>query len=228
MGNLQATGIASRRPGPVGNDAGHGLQERVAPAEGGDVEPQSLLTGLRYMIEEWTLEEDLREEGVFIFTGGMRLLETMPSDVRLEIFKNLEAADLCRLGCTSKSVESWLRTQPAMWAQCLIPCQSASSSTTAITYWMQYPRTSDSAWLDSITFVYGHLLPLTKQGAYCFSLNRLGSLGIAAAPYAEAIAAYADVPKYGTQVGACADGPASVRLHVAAYCRQQASSSLYS
>ena len=203
MGNSQATGTASRRrPRPTaGIGAGRGLQELLASAGGNDVGEQNVLTGLSVALHDWAarrsgegglMEQDRPAAGcVFNFTDGMHHLDTMLPEIRLAIFKHLEAADLCRLGCTSKSVESWLRTQPAVWAQCLIPCQSASTSTTA--NWPLY----------LITLLRGHSLPRTKQEAYWFSLNRLGSLGIAAAPYAEAIAEYADVTKYGTQVSAC-------------------------
>ena len=190
MANSQATGTtASRRPGGPGNDAGgRSFQELVASAKAGDVEAQSLLA-MRYMVGEGPLEEDLREGGMFNFTDGMRHLDTMPPDVRLAIFKHLDAADLCRLGCTSWSVESWLRIQPAIWAHCLATCESASH---------------DSPVPNRLR---GHPLPRNEQEAYCFSLSRLESMSVAAAPYAEVIAAYADALKYGEKVGACA-GPA--------------------
>ena len=155
------------------------------------------------MVGEGVLEEDLREGGMFNFTDGMRHLDTMPHDVRLAIFKHLEAADLCRLGCTSWSVESWLRIQPAVWAQCLnTTCESASHDSPV-------PNRLRS----------GHSLPWAKQEAYFFSLNRLELMGVAAAPYAEVIAAYVDAPKYGGQVGAhhgtgCRDGRMDLSVHL--------------
>ena len=183
---------ASRRLGPADGDAArNSFPEPLASAEGSGAEAQSSLLGVRCAVggdegAEQQHQDDLEliraASGVFdIFTGGMRHLDAMPSEMRLAIFKHLEPADLCRLGCTSRSVESWLRIQSATWAQCLVTTSSDSAS----------PSGSPNR-------LRGHL-----QEAYCFPLNRLGSLGLAAAPYAEAIAAYADVPKYGKEVCAC-------------------------
>ena len=184
MSHNAATGTASRRLGP-GDDAGRGLPERVDSAEGGVVEEQNVLTGMGYTAigddEGRGLEQDLGAGDTFDkFSGGMLHLDTMPCEIRLAIFKHLEAADLCRLGCTSKSVESWLRIQTATWVQCLSTSDSAFYS----------PSSSQN------------MLHIRHPQAFWFPLNRLGSLGMAVAPYAQVIAAYADVPKYGEKVGA--------------------------
>ena len=183
---------ASRRLGPDGDAArNYSFPElHLASAEGSSgAEAQSSLLGARYAVGDEGAEQhqdDLElisraASGVIDnFTGGIRHLDAMPSEIRLAIFKHLEAADLCRLGCTSRSVESWLRIQSATWAQCLVTtCYDSASPS-------------------------GSLNLGRPQEAYCFPLGRLGSLGLAAAPYAEAIAAYADVPEYGKEVCACA------------------------
>ena len=184
---------ASRRLGPDGDAARTNSfpELHLASAEGSSgAEAQSSLLGVRRAVggDEGAEhnQDDLElisraASGVFDnFTGGMRHLDAMPSEMRLAIFKHLEPADLCRLGCTSRSVESWLRIQSATWAQCLVTTCYDSAS----------PSGSPNLG--------------RPQEAYCFPLGRLGSLGLAAAPCAEAIAAYADVPEYGKEVCACA------------------------
>ena len=178
---------------------------RLAARQGDSLAQINL--GVYYLYEE-VAEQDLveadmclRAAGVFDFTGGMHDLDTMTPEIRLSIFKHLEAADLCRLGCTSWSVNSWLRIQPATWVQWLSTTSDSASPTSTLDRRPFQYRTG----LPIQVFQYANPLPIKKkQEAYCFSLNRLGSLGLAAAPYAEAIAAYADPRKYGEEVGSFA------------------------